>query len=299
MKHELRRQIEINSKPLSISKNDFDTLVRAKNNLHLLYQMTETYAVVVESYKQLELSKFELEIDQLLFKRFEYNDVTNARIKLNAPISGFLSACRHLLDSYQQILGEILGKLEAKRFKQKTHELYDESFEYRFIEALRNYVQHHAAPIHNYRVDHYNDKSKHSNVSKAAIGISLLVRKDILQKSGDFKKSVLNEMPDSINLIHAFRVYLSKISDLYRFVVDTTNESGKIEREMIDDTKARYSEQTGLPSTMLEAVELDENGQEISKVNILTDWDDSRLIMHSSFKNLSYLPQWYISGKIK
>jgi hypothetical protein len=75
----------------------------------------------------------------------------NVRLDIDRRLSNLLSSCRLYFDQIAHLLGETFGtaSTEATRVNQERNNAYDQSFAYRFIEALRNFVQHRALPIDN------------------------------------------------------------------------------------------------------------------------------------------------------
>jgi len=135
-------------KKLPISVDEFKSLKEAQEKLNDLFKFTENYCVVVESYRKVEMTKFEVELNHILYGIPDYVDFSNVRIALNSPISGYLSSARYFLDSTPKILHRLFSDNEYDQFDQFRKGIYDSNFGYRFIEALRNHVQHNELPIH-------------------------------------------------------------------------------------------------------------------------------------------------------
>ncbi|MBN8865533.1 MAG: hypothetical protein J0H92_19315 [Sphingobacteriales bacterium] len=297
MRYELNRRLVNDKQSLPISEKEYKSILLAKKQLHDCYKLTENYGLVVESYRAFELAKFELELDHMLFSKYAYPDLANAFIKMTTPVTSLLSAFRYFIDTAPHVLGSLGGKELALKFKLKTHEIYDSCFEYRFICALRNHVQHEALPLHNYAIEGYWD-TKDPETTDHANSISLEVWKKRLGQSKKFKRSVLDEMPDKVNLVFALRVYLSKLSDLYAFMLSSTTKYATKARMVIDKFKSKYTEETGLSDFGL-CVMASDGDQVIAQESVFTDWDDARIKLMEKTKLLKSVHRSYITGKIR
>jgi hypothetical protein len=295
MRYELNRHLVKDKQSIPISEKEYKSILLAKSQLHDCYKLTENYGLVVESYRAFELAKFELELDHMLFSKYAYPDLADAFIKMNTPVTSLLSAFRYFIDTAPHLLGRLGGKELASKFKIKTNEIYDSCFEYRFICALRNHVQHEALPLHNYAIEGYWD-TKDPKTTDHANSISLEVWKKRFDGSKNFKKSVLDEMPEKVNLVYALRMYLSKLSELYAFILSSTTKYAAQARMIVDTFKSKYTKETGLSHSGLVALE---NDQIIAQESIFTDWDDARIKLMEKTKLLKSVHRWYITGKIR
>ena len=74
---------------IDITENKFNKLKQAKDILMRFYDFTENYQVVVESYRNVEKTKHDAELDHILYSRFGYDDLCNDRVILNSLIIGY------------------------------------------------------------------------------------------------------------------------------------------------------------------------------------------------------------------
>ena len=295
MEFELSRYLVSKSQPVPLTKDQYEKIVEAKQQLSGAFQLTENYQVLLENYKSIETVKFSLETDCLLYRYDDYRTSTVGSAKLNAPILGFLSTARYFLDSLWQVLKKLMNTAEQRAVKEFISEVYDRSLEYRFMEGLRNHSQHHSLPLRRFTV---NLKSDLTEGRYTALSIRLLIAKKELEKAGKIKQSVLELLPEKIDLLYAIRVYLSKLSAIWFHVDSLTSDRVKLSRNLIDTTKDFYMAETKLPSSGLVATHFNENGEVIHREDILTDWDDERKLLGEKFHDLKNFSTLYISGKI-
>ncbi|MFW6030221.1 MAG: hypothetical protein ACOCRO_08205, partial [Halanaerobiales bacterium] len=142
---------------IEITQNEFEKIKKAKDNIDNFNKIVNNYCIVVEAYKNIELAKHEAEIDHILYSHHDYKNFVDARVVLSSPIISYLSSSRFFIDSSRKILKNILSDEKYNSFGSYVNEIYDTSEEYRFIEAVRNYVQHNDLPIHQTTYHNFHD----------------------------------------------------------------------------------------------------------------------------------------------
>jgi hypothetical protein len=65
---------------VAIDRDTFERLKRSAGILSHFFDLTESYRVVVENYKQVERAKHEAELDHLLYSKHEYEDTADVRV---------------------------------------------------------------------------------------------------------------------------------------------------------------------------------------------------------------------------
>jgi hypothetical protein len=164
------------------------------------------------------------------------------------------------------------------------------------MEALRNYVQHRGIPVHWIK---YNSSSDDSGEERQLIySMELASLKEYLQEDDDFKKNVLSEIPDKIDLIMATRVYIEGISKVHCAARKLVEQSLKESRSIIDNAQASYQKIYRDKFVGLHAICLKKNKVEDS-VPLLLDWDDVRLKLTKRNLELVNLRNRYVTGKVK
>jgi hypothetical protein len=174
MKYFLRKQELGHANLLDITKEEFDSIVRSRNALQLFSNFTENYRVVLESYKNLEKSMFETQLDYATTLSPSYEVAFESRIALNAALISYLTASRLFHHTSDQLLPRIIGDPSFKVFKDFRFKIYDTQKEYRLIEALRNHVQHKALPIETIKYPTSLDDKKNHETSDIFVTMSLL-----------------------------------------------------------------------------------------------------------------------------
>src|SRR5262249_28760360 len=127
----------------------------------------------------------------------------------------------------------------ADAINHRRSEEYDKNFEYRFMEALRNHVQHRGTPIHFIRQDRH--WTSFEEFGQMEFSIYIAAQRDALESDGKFKKTVLSEMSQDVNLLAAARKYVESLSSIHQFVRDLIADSISSARTLIESAHIRYS----------------------------------------------------------
>jgi hypothetical protein len=255
---------------MPITKAVYDTLKDARDYLSDLLKFEQAYAVLLINYKSLERAGQEVVLHNMTSNEFSYESVFDRELTINAKIINLLSSARLYLDTAPKLLSRAIpdqeqSQLFIKRYYSKQ---YDSSFEYRFAEALRNYVQHYGMPIHTFS---QNSKWLEDDQRTLEFSVDFIAKKSLLLTDGKFKKAVLDEMPESVSLKQTFREYMSRLSVAH---VNARNACGKHAtraRELISMQIEKYKSLSGTDGIGVCCF----HGEE--KFNLTLNWENVRL----------------------
>jgi hypothetical protein len=252
----------------------------------------------VESYRLVEKAKHDAELDHILRSRLGYEDLLDSRVGLNSPIVGYLASARLFLDSTDKTLPELLGPESIDSFKQLKGGIYDGSAEYRFIEALRNYVQHRKLPIHAVTYHDFVEDGSNTHESNLVTSLSLKSDRETLGKDKKFKKDALKGLPETVDIIACIRFHMEGLWQLHDYLITTHSSVAGRAREQMSKYIERYIAETRDTALGLNAVATDAVSGPCETVPVLLDWDDARLATLAKLGNLRNLHRRYVSGKI-
>jgi hypothetical protein len=174
---------------------------------------------------------------------------------------------------------------------------YDDNFEYRFMEALRNYVQHRGAPVHRISIgSQWTDIDKTNGLNEYSIYFS--AKKDKLLSDNSFKKSVLNQMPDEVNLCVATRKYIESVSYIHQQAREMIECNVVKARRTFEDTISLYKAENEGKSIGLHAFVFDDN-RKIDEVPLFLDWDDVRERLVIQNRQLINLSKRYATNQVR
>ena len=279
---------------LEISEDDFVQLHRARRILSNALSIEENYEVLISNYLSLETTLLSISVTGYLRNRRTYLDDFDRKSMLNVALVNLLMAARLYLDHLPQRIAECLPGMspEKCRLKKMISNEYDTHFEYRFMEALRNYSQHRGIPVHGFGTGYRWDSIEKNRLE---INTSFVAAKSFLEQDDNFKKKILQEMPDKVNLTYACRRYVESLSAIHQFSRDQTSESVTRSRELIEDYHRRYAELSSDGTLALIASRL---GDPSEKVPLLLDWDDVRIDLQQRNLQLKNLGRSYVTGRI-
>jgi hypothetical protein len=284
---------------VEINSETFAELKRAKDILTTFFDLTENYRVLVETYRQVERTKHEVELDHIVYSKHGYEDSADVRVLLSAPMLGYFASSRYFLDSTDKLLPSILSEHDVQAFEAMRSELYNTLPEYRFIEALRNYSQHRELPLHTVTLHNFIEDTKKHDTSDLVTSLSLIADREILCHDDKFKKTALNDMPEKINLIQCLRVHMEALWRQHSFLIEKHSATAEGARARIKEAIDLFTEITGHDTVGLHAVAKDEKEQIVDEVPLLLQWDDARRIVLRRAGNLNNLHRRYVTGKIQ
>jgi len=285
---------------VQITKEEFARLKRAKDTLTKLFLLTDNYRVVVESYRSLEKAKHDEELNYMLSSSaIRSEDIIDLRVTLNSQILGYLANARYFLDSTNRLLPKILSPEQVRSFKKLQIGMYDSIREYRFIEALRNYVQHRGLPIH--IVQHHNFLEDETNLdtSDQVVSLSLLSKRMTLKQDDKFKKAALDGMPEDINIIECVRFHMEVMWKLHDYLIRNHSQLADDVRAVVSEAIQRCKAGTKEKIMSICAIAQLSETEVYEEIPLLLNWDDARREALKRIGNLNNLHKRYISGKIK
>ncbi len=267
---------------LTISGEVYASLKDARDYLSDLLKFEQAYAVLLINYKSLERAGQEVVLHNMTSSEFSYASIFQHELNINAKIINLLSSARLYLDTAPKLLSRKQAHQEESQLfiKEFYSEEYDASFEYRFAEALRNYVQHNGMPIHTFS---QNSKWLQDERKELEFSVDFITKKTLLQEDGKFKTSVLRDMPDSVSLKHTFREYISRLSVAHCNARNSREYLAAAARKLISTQIDEYKALSGTNGTGLCCFKGDE------RFHLMLDWDDVRLALVAKHKQLSNL----------
>lgn len=282
----------------NIFKDKFKELKHAKETIDSFQKFITDYQLVVESFRNLEEAKFKAEIGHVLNSKLSYKDFFKMRVFLGTPTISYLSSSRYFLDSLNKITKDTLSEELYRSYSDLRSKIYEDSIGYRFIEALRNYSQHtdlpfHTTTYHNFLEDKNNPKS-----TNHVTAISLYAIKEKLLKDKKFKKEVLNDHPEKIDIILNIRYHLEGLYKQFDFLKDRFLAVGETSREILDNITSEMQTKTEKKIFKLDAFAAESDDTTIERVPIVTNWYEATKESMKELGNLTNLHKRYVTGKI-
>lgn len=280
---------------LEIEQERFEQLKASRPVLSHALAIEEKYEIIISNFLELERESTNASISEMVRNHIEYKDFFEVRLALNIRLVNLLTSVRLYTDQLsshicscspdeENVKTEIKGLFSTE---------YDSSFDYRFMEALRNYVQHSGIPVHR-----ISTGAKWTELEDGLLEYSLFfgTQKKELLLDGGFKKQVLNEMPDEVNLRSATRSYIEAISRIHKQAREKIEEIVDTSRLYLDRAIRDYMVIYEKESIGLYAYKYQDT-EKIDEVLILTKWDDVRRELVKRNGELVNLRKRYVSSQ--
>ncbi len=295
MEYIIRKEVLGSSAAFDITEEQFSQIESARSVLTNAFAFEEKYNIIVANYLDLDKELLSISAENMVQRALNYSDFFSMRAKLNVRVVNLLTATKLYLDQLPQNLSKCTPHDSSTSGKVRCwcSEQYDSNFEYRFMEALRNYVQHRGIPVHLAR----------SGMSWTSIeddgllefNTRIYTQKRYLEEDKIFKKSVLKEMPEEVDLILAVRKYVGCISSINESARKYTYTASCKARELIEGLHEKYQGLDPGRTIGLAAVALDQ-GRKVRSIPLLLDWDDVRDELMRRNSAMSNLFKRYVSS---
>lgn len=283
---------------IEITANEYVAFERARNILNNALEIEEKYEILITNYLDFEKQILDSSAGDMVRMNIDYSDFFEVRLGLNIRLVNLLTAARLYIDQLNQNVRECALNItnpeqQVKNFMARE---YDTCKEYRFMEALRNYVQHRGIPVHfTKQGGRWTSKGDNGFIE---LNMELYSQRTYLKEDLKFKKEVLEELDEFIDLKAATRRYIESISNVHESVRGIIKESVSEARKLIEDAHERYSPHHSGSMVGLIACKWSDQGQE-SAIPLLLDWDDIRLKLQKRNRKLTNLRKHYVSSSIK
>jgi len=280
---------------LEIGQARFEELKSSRPILTHALAIEEKYEIIISNFLEMERETTNISISEMVRNHVEYKDFFDVRLALNIRLVNLLTAVRLYTDQLSSHICACIPSEENLKTGVKAlfSTEYDANFDYRFMDALRNHVQHSGMPVHR-----FSTGAKWTDLEDGLLEYSLYfgAQKKELAEDDSFKKRVLNEMPDEVNLRIATRSYIEAISRIHQQVRDKIGPVVDSSRLCLDrairDYMVIYEKE---PIGLYAYAYLDE--EKIEEVSILTKWDDVRRALVERNGALVNLRKRYISSQ--
>lgn len=258
--------------PMEISEAEYLSLLDARKVLNAAFSFEENFDLLVGNYIEIENSALSLTTATMARQLCEYDEMFELTSEMNRRAVNFLCTARLFVDQIRQRIRACGG--DSAAIKKHLCEAYDAAFEYRFMEALRNHVQHSGSAIHglsfggNWQPPRARERRVYS--------LSASTHKRFLELDSKFKDSVLEECPDKVDFMQAMRSYVSALSTIHDFARASIGPNTSAARGAFEDAIKRYEDFSATSSLGLTAYSSIKSKQ-VDKVAIFLNWDDVRI----------------------
>jgi hypothetical protein len=240
----------------------------AVDGIQHICDVEENYENLIENYIEWENAISQHTLRQMVSFDIGYNEVHDSRKFIARKLFNLLASARLYLDSLPKHAKNILVDDEGslKRIKDAPSEQYHLRPSYRIMEALRNYSQHSALPIHGVTTHASWNRTVEPHTMSFAVWPNLNYKQ--LVQDGNFKKSVLDEIAklEKIEMKPMVRDYIVGVSAVHNIFRSTTNPHSKAWIEQLNKSTERFTREFPEESTLaLSVLPIDERGFKASE----------------------------------
>lgn len=277
--------------PLRITKNEFEGLVDARQKLVAGFPIEESFDLLIGNYLELEQTSISLAVSDMVRYRASYQEFFEIRADLNRRAVNLLTTARMYVDQIQQRVSDC-GH-EKMPIKAALSERYDANFEYRFMEALRNHVQHNGSAVHSVSLGgKWIPKGRRDRQEYAVMAYTL---RQHLAQDKTFKPRVLLECPEQVDFLKASRIYVESLGMVHKLVRQTVEPTMKAAQIAIKNAIDRYKKHTKHHSVGLTAY-FSVKGQIERQVPVFIEWEDVRKKLVQRNGTLVNLSRTFVSS---
>lgn len=295
MEYYLRLAIPGKFNKITITASEYRNLDEARNILISALSIEELYEILINDYLQFENQLFSISTNTMVYENSDYIDVFEARSKLNSCLVNLLSIVRLYLDSLPRRVRKCKPQMDdiegyIKALKETE---FEKDREYRFMEALRNFVQHYELPIH--FTSHSMGWTSLDDEGLLEFSMDLASQRSFLGRDGEFKKKVLQELEEKTDLKHATRVYIEALSNIHLAIRKSISGSVQKARNLIQSTHQQHGD-ASYESLIAYKISSPTESHELP---LLLKWDDIRIKLEQKNKKLTNLRKRYVTGAVK
>lgn len=256
---------------LGISRARYDELAHARTVLSDAFTFEQRYELLLGNFIAMELAFTEISLRSKLEPQFGYSDSAAILSGANRHVVNFLTALKSYIDQAPQDFKCLeLDPRFGKVVKQELEAAFERSSDYRFIYTLRNHVQHSANPIHGFE----GDADPKGDPNAWVESVRLNSNRTSLEEDKEFKKKVLEEQPQKIDVRRRVRQAMNEIGLVHLALRAVTDDHVKRARKAAEAAIKEYLGAGAESSVGLVATRV---GDIKSDVAVFLDWDDVRV----------------------
>lgn len=288
---------------LRISEADYNAILEAKRILSVALSIEEKYDLALCNFLEFEKELLSLAADNMVKVELDYNRLYLVRSSLNRKMVNFLNSGRMYTEQISSQASRCVssGLDIFEMLEHLKREIYDQSLNYRAMEALRNHVIHSGVAVHVLSLPSYWTLEEDKDDKELVFNIDIFSDKSILADNPKFKRKVLDAMPERFDLKRAARSYMGSISRL-------NDEARRVVRSSVDESRAtieyhldEYKKVNKGKAFAVGAYNYpipQKRGALKKPVTLMLDWDDVRRQLLDKNDSITNMGKRYITNEI-
>ena len=265
---------------IDLSKDEFVSASIAKQNLLHALAIEEKFHFVLENYKEFVEGVLQSALRESLFSEHGWSDGITHLNAANRRLQNLLSIARSYFDQTSRDLKRIYGRKskQSAAFELARKRERDRSLAYRTMEALRNYGQHCALPIHGGGSSFTRHQSDNESAVVATMELTLNVIE--LKSDGAFESKVLLELValgKTVNIKPFIRDYVCCLGRIHQQVRNDMTADLSLWAKAIRDLRQRFATETGSKDLIgLHMIAEDDQGKLVLEVDMFDKFIERR-----------------------
>ncbi|WP_018981407.1 hypothetical protein [Salinimonas chungwhensis] len=189
-----------NEKTLALTEEQFRELKRARKRLSLIHAVSYKYKLVLSNYQLVEENMAQL--GELYTSQHNISDIERIRPQLNASINNYVLSARIFTSQLKRHVQSCLP-LERELVTQLSDQmdkLYKNSFAYRFVDSMYDYVTYYGLSVHAFRCRSFVRLDEQEQPVRE-YDFRAYIEREYIGGPADFRASVLTETPDRVDVL--------------------------------------------------------------------------------------------------
>jgi hypothetical protein len=250
----------------------FQEIHCAKQTYVFALELAEKINLLIDNYYELEVELLKLAEGHRIWPRREHIHAMQERLLLDRRIVNLLTACRLYLDHSLHTASSLFGEPDPAytSAKARAHTLYDESFGFRFMEELRNHVQHRGLLVDS--IVYWYGHVVQDNQDCVQYTVEPRLELSSLEEDTKFKRTILQEAKENgkaIDLRQPIREYVAGVWSLHVSLQNEIDERLRDRFLLYRSIIAQYL-QSGPPTPhAVYAVRLGEDGRRLEEIALV------------------------------
>jgi hypothetical protein len=233
---------------IDLAEAEYSSIVGSMHRIYLARDFEEKLDILLENLREYEQDLLGLALQSSLFRSLDDERVAVERQLVNRRTTNLLSSARMYVDLMQHSLSVIYTATSGPDAASLFAREYKAHLEYRTAEALRNFSQHRALPVHVMSWPGTWDDVE-SDSRRLRFSVVPEISLDELEAEGGFKASVLEDLGRTgkrrFPLTPILRQYVESLARVHEEVRAAI--SGQVERdhELVEQTLERARSEFG------------------------------------------------------
>ncbi len=222
-------------KKIPITEDQFGALKQARCTLSEALDFEQRYELLVGNFISMEQALTEMGLRSTIERTWDYPTLAKVLQESNRHLANILTAAKSYIDQVVQDfkLLDLAPSFEDSA-KALLSQQYDESLEYRFMEALRNHTQHQSFPATSFSGNELLD-----GANDWVESLRVTAKREELFANKKFKRKFLDALPDVIDLRLMSREYVLRLGKVHVSLRDLVQAEVQGARKQIEQTIKR------------------------------------------------------------